>query len=161
MAREKRTAQKIRGKAPRIVKILAPTDFSPGAEPARRWAIGVGNAYGAEVIILHVLDMSVAAFAGMPSEWATVAAMSRLIDKARAEAKTQMARLARRHSSVRTMIREGSPRPTILQVAAKEGADLIVMGTHGRSGVSRVLFGSVAEHVVRHSRIPVLTIRRK
>jgi nucleotide-binding universal stress UspA family protein len=59
------------------------------------------------------------------------------------------------------MVREGMPRAAILDVAREVGADLIVMGTHGRTGLTHVVFGSVAEHVVRHSRIPVLTVRQQ
>ncbi|MDP3766726.1 MAG: universal stress protein, partial [Dehalococcoidia bacterium] len=61
----------------------------------------------------------------------------------------------------RTIIREGMPRSMILDVAREVGADLIVMGTHGRTGLTHVFFGSVAEHVVRHSRIAVLTVRQR
>jgi nucleotide-binding universal stress UspA family protein len=57
------------------------------------------------------------------------------------------------------VIREGSPRQEILSQAADLGVDLIVMGTHGRTGLAHLLFGSVAEHVVRHARVPVFTIR--
>jgi nucleotide-binding universal stress UspA family protein len=69
--------------------------------------------------------------------------------------------LAARLPRARTLIREGGPRSVILDVAAELKADLIVIGTHGRTGLEHLLIGSVAEHVVRYSPIPVLTVRRQ
>jgi len=57
------------------------------------------------------------------------------------------------------VIREGSPRPVIVESAVELQCQMIVMGTHGRSGLTHLLMGSVAEYVVRHSRVPVLTVR--
>jgi nucleotide-binding universal stress UspA family protein len=68
--------------------------------------------------------------------------------------------MVERFPGARPLIREGPARSTILEVAGEIEADLIVMGTHGHTGLTHVLFGSVAEHVVRHSRIPVLTVRQ-
>ena len=73
----------------------------------------------------------------------------------------QMRQLAARFPTARTLIKEGTPRSVILEVAADLDVDLIVMGTHGRTGLAHVFFGSVAEFVVRHSRIPVLTARQE
>jgi len=143
----------------RVNRILFPTDFSPGAETAARWAAGLALAFGAELVLVHVLDLTLAGMAGMPTQVAVMPAVDELIERVRKEAADEMSRLAARFPGARTIVREGSPRPVILQVAAEVGADLIVMGTHGRTGLAHVLFGSVAEHVVRHSRIPVLTVR--
>lgn len=141
-------------------RILAPTDFSPGAESALSWARALGSAFGAEVVLLHVLDLSVAALAGFPSSLAMVPAAGELLERIRAETEQEMAKLAARLPGVRPLMRDGTPRTVILEVASELGADLIVMGTHGRTGLTHVFFGSVAEHVVRHSRIPVLTVRQ-
>ncbi|MBI4278332.1 MAG: universal stress protein [Armatimonadetes bacterium] len=140
--------------------ILCPTDFSPGAEPALAWASVLSRTFGAEMVILHVLDLSLGALAGLPSEMAMVPAVEQLAGRVRAEATESMSRLAARFPQARTTIREGRPRATILDAAAEVHADMIVMGTHGRTGLSHVFFGSVAEHVVRHSPIPVLTVRQ-
>src|SRR3989304_10249496 len=91
-----------------------------------------------------------------PPEGAMGPAVDELIDRVRADTAEEVARLQARFPQARTMVREGSPRPMILHVAAEVKADLIVVGTHGRTGLAHVLFGSVAAHVVRHSRIPVL-----
>ena len=141
-------------------RILVPTDFSPGAEDALSWAKALGAAFHAEVVLLHVLDLSIAALAGFPSSLAMVPAAGELLDRIRSETEQEMTTLAARVPGARAMIREGTPRATILEVAAGVKADLIVMGTHGRTGLTHVFFGSVAEHVVRHSRVPVLTVRQ-
>jgi nucleotide-binding universal stress UspA family protein len=141
--------------------ILVPTDFSPGADVALGWAQSLGRAFSAEVILLHVVDLSIAALAGFPSTLAAVPAAGELLDRIRAETEEAMGRLTARVAGARGMVREGMPRQAILEVAREVGAHLIVMGTHGRTGLTHVVFGSVAEHVVRHSRIPVLTVRQQ
>ncbi len=147
--------------APLHVKcILAPTDFSPGAEPALQWASGLSAAFGAKLEIVHVLDLSLTGVAGLPSELAAVSAMGQLADQLREETKAEMAKVAARYPQAKTRIREGSPRTGVLEAARDVGADLIVMGTHGRSGLAHIFFGSVAEYVVRQSLIPVLTVRQ-
>ena len=144
-----------------ITRILAPTDFSPGADVALRWANILGQAFKAKVIVLHVLDLNLATVAGLPPQMAMMPAVDQLAERLRAETDEMMSDLATRYPDARTLIREGSPRPVILEVAEQEDVDLIVMGTHGRTGLAHVLFGSVAEHVVRHSRVPVLTVRQE
>jgi len=145
----------------RPTHILVPTDFSPGAEAALDWARSLGAAFQAEVILLHVADLSIAALAGFPSTLAMVPAAGELLDRIRIEADEEMARLVVRTPGARGVVREGTPRSVILDVARELGAQLIVMGTHGRTGLTHVFFGSVAEHVVRHSRVPVLTVRQQ
>jgi len=132
---------------PRLKRILAPTDFSPAAEPALQWATSLSAAFGAELGILNVLDVSLAGIAGLPTEFAAMPAAAELIDRLRAETKTEMAKVAARYPKAKTMVREGPARTGILNVAREIGADLIVMGTHGRTG--------------RHSHIPVLTVREE
>ena len=142
-------------------RILVPTDFSPGAEVALGWAQSLAAAFGAEVILLHVVDLSIAALAGFPSTLAAVPAAGELLDRIRMESDEEMRRLVARIPGARGIVREGTPRAVILDVAREIGVHLIVMGTHGRTGLTHVFFGSVAEHVVRHSRVPVLTVRQQ
>ncbi|MBI3287080.1 MAG: universal stress protein [Chloroflexi bacterium] len=154
------TEQTTMGAEVRISRILVPTDFSPGAEPALRWAATLRQVFGAELILLHVLNLNMAALAGLPSDFLRVPAAGELLQRIRDESVEEMSRLAAKYPGARTLIREGSPRPVILEVAKEVGADLIVMGTHGWTGLTQLLFGSVAEHVVRHSPVPVLTVRQ-
>lgn len=144
----------------KVKRILAPTDFSPGAEAAVRWAMALGKAFGAEVALLNVMDLRIPAIADLPGEMATIA-MPDLLEQVRRESIVETKKLAARFPGAKTMLREGIPRVMILQVAEEIGADLIVMGTHGRPGLAHVFFGSVAEHVVRHSNVPVLTVRQR
>jgi nucleotide-binding universal stress UspA family protein len=145
----------------RPARILVPTDFSTGAEVALGWARSLGAAFSAEVILLHVVDLSIAALAGFPSTLAAVPAAGELLDRIRTESDEEMRRLTARLPGSRGLVREGTPRSMILDVAREVGAEMIVMGTHGRTGLTHVFFGSVAEHVVRHSRVPVLTVRQQ
>jgi nucleotide-binding universal stress UspA family protein len=144
----------------KVKRILAPTDFSPGAEAAVRWAIALGKAFGAEVTLLNVMDLRLPVIADLPGEMA-MAAMPDLLEQVRTESAVQTKKLAARFPGAKTLLREGIPRSMILQVGGEIGADLIVMGTHGRTGLAHVFFGSVAEHVVRHSTVPVLTVRQR
>jgi nucleotide-binding universal stress UspA family protein len=145
--------------AVRVSRILVPTDFSGGAEAALRWARRLADALRARLIVLHVVDLTALALAADPAGGAMAAAAVGVFDRVRDDARAQMRALAARVRPTRTLVEEGPPRATILEVAGRERADLIVMGTHGRTGLARVLFGSVAEHVVRTSPVPVLTVR--
>ena len=136
-------------------RILVATDFSPGAEGALAWAKALATAFHAEVVLLHVLELS-----RFPPNLAAAPAAEELLDRVRIETERGMAKMIERFPGARPLIREGMPRATILEATGELKADLIVMGTHGHTGLTHVFFGSVAEHVVRHSRIPVLTVRQ-
>lgn len=144
-----------------LSRILAPTDFSPGATKALHWAVAVKTAFHAELVVLHVVDLDALAYIGGdptlggPSQLVP----AELLEQIRADAEQALSRITESFPGIQPMVREGSPREIILQVAQELGANLIVMGTHGRSGMARVAFGSVADHVSRHSKVPVLTVR--
>lgn len=121
----------------------------------------LAGVFDAEMLLLHVLDVRLAAIAGLPPDMASMPAVDELVRSASAEAEQQMQALGVQFPDARTILNEGVPRLIILEVAKAEVADLIVMGTHGRTGLSHVFFGSVAERVVRHSRVPVLTARQE
>ena len=156
-------AQRRRSDRPQVKvrRVLVPTDFSPGAEPALGWASVLASGFDAKMLLLHVLDVRLAAIGGLPPQMASMPAVDELVRIVSAEAEQEMQALGVRFPNARTIVKEGVPRLIILEVAKAEGADLIVMGTHGRTGLSHVFFGSVAEYVVRHSRVPVLTARQE
>jgi len=139
---------------PGIARILVATDFSSQAEEALEWALRLRDAFGAKLIFLHVIDifslaeLSCRAVGGDP-----------LLPMLRDEAKNNMQRWHTRVPDAKTIIREGSPRPVIVEAAVELECQMIIMGTHGRSGLAHLLLGSVAEYVVRHSKVPVLTVR--
>ena len=143
-----------------IRTILVPTDFSDGAGRALNWARGLARAFGAEITLLHVADLAVA--------WLPVGGLgavpappsSEFVERFNQTAQAALDGTAAEIREVtQRLLRHGHPREIILQVAGEVGADMIVMGTHGRRGFSHLFLGSVAEHVVRQSPIPVLTVR--
>jgi len=145
-------------------RILAATDFSPASEPALKEAERIARACGARLTILHAYH--VPALAAVPE--APIGAYSPGIyeDFARAVRANAERRLeaAIRHAraediDARGTLREGLPDEAILDAAEQEQAGLIVMGTHGRRGPSRIFLGSVAARVVSRAARPVLTVR--
>jgi universal stress protein A len=143
---------------PQLIRILATTDFSPGADVAVRWAAMLAQRFEAELILLNVIDLSFLLVPSLPAAGPIMHADYDVLQSFREEAKRQMALVKERYPNARSEIREGSPRPVILEEAVSLDASVVVMGTHGRSGIAHLLLGSVAEHVVRHSKVPVLTV---
>jgi nucleotide-binding universal stress UspA family protein len=140
--------------------ILVPTDLSQHAEEAFDYACELAQKLGATVHIVNVIGIPAL---GVPE--LGVAVTSTMIDSMVTENQQALdALVARRRGDVpigSVLLRTGDARDMIDQAAKEVGADLIVMGTHGRRGVSRALLGSIAESVVRSAPCPVLTIRSK
>jgi len=143
----------------KIRKILAPVDFSDVSEHALSYATGLAADLGAKMLVIYVVEPIV--FAGSPI--APEMSVPHLIeDQRRAAAESVdklVARLAKRKIEVEGMVRTGTAYHVIVDSAAAESCDLIIMGTHGRGGLGHFLLGSVAEKVVRLSPCPVLTVR--
>ncbi|GAB3699223.1 universal stress protein [Halorubrum pallidum] len=138
-------------------RILVPTDGSAEGMRAVTHALDLAAVHGAVVHALYVIDT--ASYAGMPmdSSWEGVGDLLRDDAAEAVEAVEELA--AETDLTVETAVAEGSPSREIIRHAEDAGCDLIVMGTHGRGGIDRLLLGSVAEKVVRGSSIPVLTVR--
>lgn len=136
--------------------ILVATDFSECAEQALDYAVALAGKLDAKIHLLNVIGIPAM---GIPE--VGVAVTNTLIESTVQTHQTELDELARRPASVnvQTVLRTGDARDVILDVAREIGADLIVMGTHGRRGVRRALIGSIAESVVRTAPCPVLTIR--
>lgn len=138
-------------------RILVPTDGSAGVERAIEQAVALADVHGASIHTVFVVNT--ASFASLPMEtsWEGVSDMLREDGK---EALERVREIAQRHDvPVETALIEGTPSKEVVRYATEEGCDLIVMGTHGRGGIDRLLLGSVAERVVRGSPVPVLTVR--
>ena len=147
------TKNQTTGGVPRILKILVATDFSPHASNALQWARSLAGAFGAKLILLHVIDvLSFAVTGGVRTGIDPLSILSK-------EAYQCMGELKVLIPDAQTVVREASPPAAIVDVALELNCQMIVMGTHGRSGVKHLLLGSVAEYVVRNSKIPVLTVR--
>lgn len=135
-----------------ISRILVATDFSLPAESALEWGWRLGTAFGAKLVLLHVIDIFGSAQLGAHLS-------DPLLPILREQATRRMQEWQTRAPGAEAVIREGAPRPVIVESAIELQCQMIVMGTHGRSGLAHLLMGSVAEYVVRHSKVPVLTVR--
>ena len=137
--------------------ILVPTDLSEGAEQALDYACELARMLGAQVHLLNVISIPAL---GVPE--LGVALTATTIDNLVGGNQDAIGQLARTRCTAevgQVMVRTGDARDVINQTAKELGADLIVMGTHGRRGLSRALLGSVAENVVRTAPCAVLTVR--
>jgi nucleotide-binding universal stress UspA family protein len=142
----------------RVSKILAAVDFSSGSTTAVEYAVALAKAFQSTVTLFHVYEMPALMNAIVPGADNAVDA-----EKDRAFAQDWLEELraeTRKHSAVEmhVVVEHGSPAEGILSLSLRGGFDMIVMGTHGRTGLQHVLMGSVAEAVVRRALCPVLTI---
>lgn len=140
--------------------ILCPVDFSATAEEAARYAIGLAEQLGAtRVVFLHVFQRPVYPVSEVAGSFVDATSEEAIKESLR----RQLVGLAQRHSQhgidVDALMLEGFPYPTINDAAQEEGAEMIVMATHGRTGLGHFLLGSVAEKIIRTSEIPVCTVR--
>lgn len=138
-------------------RILVPTDGSEGVERAVTHAVDLAAAHEATIHAVYVVNT--AGFTGLPMEssWEGVEKMLR--EDAENALETVRTLAGQQDVTVETHVLEGPPQREIVRYAEEEGCDLVVMGTHGRGGIDRLLLGSVAEKVVRSSNVPVMTVR--
>jgi universal stress protein A len=134
--------------------ILNPTDFSQSSIKAFEVASSMARDRGARILVLHVAPQPLSTLGG------TVALPPTPTEFDLTEAKAQLAKIKPPAGvPMETKLEIGETVETILAIARKTGCELIVMGTHGRSGLGRLLMGSVAEQIVRHAPCPVLTLK--
>ncbi|RQG86980.1 universal stress protein [Natrarchaeobius halalkaliphilus] len=136
-------------------RILVPTDGSPEVEHALEYAFDVARAHDAVIRAIYVVNA--AGYGGLPMETAWEGISKALREEGRA-AVERVEQLAPESVEVETAVLEGSPSRVIIDEATPSSCDLVVMGTHGRGGIDRLLLGSVTERVVRSAAVPVLTV---
>jgi universal stress protein A len=136
-----------------IKTILHPTDFSEAAEQALEVAHALARDHGAKLVVMTVPAPPLPAIEAYVSDYE----LSQLVKEAEQQLRAVAATLA--DVPTETRVIAGEPGWCTVAAAKEFQADLIVMGTHGRKGLSRLLLGSVAEHVMRHAPCPVLTIK--
>jgi nucleotide-binding universal stress UspA family protein len=142
-------------------EILVPTDGSSGVESAIDYALGVAEAFDATVHGLFVADVRSFMSEGDDYEVSVPdAALDSLEEQGEAATAYVAEQATSRGPDAETDVVDGIPTGAILEYAADHDMDLVVMGTHGRTGLGRLLLGSVAETVVRKADCPVLTVRR-
>jgi nucleotide-binding universal stress UspA family protein len=136
-------------------RILLPTDGSETISAVTEHALELASIHDATLHVLYVANT--ASLSDIPAD----AGWEGVTEALHREGERALETVEEHAEDVplETELREGSPAKEILGYAADSDADVVVMGTHGRSGVDRLLLGSVAEKVVRSSPIPVLTIR--
>lgn len=158
-------------------KIVVPIDYSVYSAPALQWGMSLAQKYGAQLLVLHVIPKAIeevypegaSSISPMASYYDGMAPGSRpfiiqpIIVDLQEQALNQLERFASEHRSepipVQVKVAVGKPAAEILRVVRREGADLVVMGTHGRTGLRHLLLGSVAEAITRHAPCPVFTLR--
>ncbi|MBW1867496.1 MAG: universal stress protein [Deltaproteobacteria bacterium] len=164
----------------RIKKILYATDLSETAVHAFAYAVSLANTYGAGITMLHVITET--ASEEFISSMISAKTLKEVKNRHYSEAREHMIGKKRDHVAIKEvlqafsdevnadsqdqtfvtdeiLIKEGPPAETIITTAKEQNCDLIVMGTHGQGGITKVLAGSTAKKVVRQSAIPVLVIR--
>ncbi|MBX3228031.1 MAG: universal stress protein [Labilithrix sp.] len=137
--------------------ILVPTDFGAPSEAAIDYAIDYARVFGAEVVLMHAYEIPIMGFPD-GALVATAELTTRILEGAQAGLNRQVASRQGSGVEVRGIIKQGDAWHMVNEAAEETGATLIVMGTHGRTGIPRALIGSVAEKVVRTSKVPVLTV---
>ncbi|MDX1961587.1 MAG: universal stress protein [Pirellulales bacterium] len=137
-----------------VKTVLFPTDFSTASDAALPHASILAQGSNARMVILHVEEPPVAYAAGQ-FYYGVSEPDKQVLEKMLQAVVPADSAIAHEHRLV-----VGDPSEEVIRVAKEEHADMIVMGTHGRSGVARLLMGSVAEYVLRHAPCPVMVIRQ-
>lgn len=137
-----------------IRSILYATDFSAQSESAFPLAVALARDYGARLIIAHVMPTPTVAYT--PGSMAIIEPEGNA-----AEVRQRLEQFDPKDPrvAVEYLVDQGDPATELLDMARKSHCDLVVIGTHGRTGISRLLAGSVAEQVMRYAPCPVLTVR--
>lgn len=144
-----------------VRSILFPTDFSDCGNYALPYAASLARSFGASVICVHVIEPIVptVGYTGM-TEPLPIADISEQLEDS---AERELPRIAEREEcaglDIEEIIAHGEAASEIVRVAEERQADLIVISSHGRTGLGRILFGSTAEAVVRHASCPVLVVK--
>jgi nucleotide-binding universal stress UspA family protein len=146
----------------RLAKLLVPTDFSEDSEQAARYAVELAKRFQAEIHCIHVVDIPADLMS--TSDYYMTGPSEQFVDQLREESKKNLEAFTEKNlegAQVQTAFLEGSPFVEIIRYARDQQIDLVVIATHGRTGLKHVLFGSVAEKVVRKAPCPVLVVKRE
>ena len=142
-----------------VTRILVPFDFGEPSAHAREYATELASPFDASLDFLHVvrnpyvaetLDMYIPVLPDL---------LDNLVKEASERLEQVLPPADQKRFNAHCIVKVGDPRTVVLEYAEAEHVDLIIMGTHGRSGMAHLLLGSVAERVVRAARCPVMTVR--
>ena len=141
----------------KVERILCPTDFSEISMGGIEYGLELAKVFSAELVCLHVVEPLISST--LMGHAMQLAAEIEMELEEQAQKKFEELRGQWDYSAVRFEIRRGKAHQEILELAEQEGVDLIVLGTHGRSGIAHFLLGSTAEKVIRRANCPVLSLR--
>ena len=139
-------------------RLLVAIDLAAGSDEVMKTAMELGRALQAELHVIHVHKIHAGNLLEGGMADAGVLAAQEIADL-ELQLERFAAQFAESGITITTDIYSGEPYLEIIQAVDKSGADMIVMGTHGRTGVAHLVLGSVAENVLRHARVPVISIR--
>jgi nucleotide-binding universal stress UspA family protein len=137
-------------------RLLLATDLSPTSGPATDEAFATARRLGAQLLVVSVIDATSLRLPGGRFR----ARVDQVRERRQAAAQELVERGRREGVRVKFLVWEGDPGESILEVAHAEGADMIVLGSHGRGPIGRLILGSVSRHVVQHAAVPVVVVRR-
>jgi nucleotide-binding universal stress UspA family protein len=141
-----------------VQRILVPVDFSENARAVLEWAAHLAEEHASRVVLLHVYHLPVE-FQQLEGAYLPPDFWSNVKNEAEQQIGRYAADLRGRGIEVEALVREGYPATVIIEEAESQGADLVVIGTHGHTGLKHLLLGSIAERVVQKAPCPVLTVK--
>ena len=145
----------------KIRRILVATDFSAYSRESLTYAVYLAKCLGAELLLVHVFERPVYSDVGVAHS--VRSGVQRWLREVKSETTAKLTALVRQlrqqWADTHPLWREGTPSDEIVQCAKETSSDMVVLGTHGRTGLAHVLLGSVTERVLRHAPCPVLTVR--
>jgi nucleotide-binding universal stress UspA family protein len=143
-----------------VKKILSPTDFSERSYKAMEMAASFADHFAAELMIVHVVTpVPTVSVPEHPAAFDVPSYQKHLHEESEKALKEISGKNVPKDIKSRTILAQGNPADEINRIAEEESADLIIMSTHGHSAIGQLIFGSVADRVVRHATKPVMTIR--
>ncbi len=149
----------------RLKRILVPTDFSDSAEHALKYAVRLGKPFNANIFVLHVFHLQEYLALLSDRDQTDSGTANEVLEAAKNRAANKLEALVRRSEDKEVVLLPvllvGVPFEEIVRYAAERDVDLIVMPTHGRTGVAHLLLGSTSERVISHSVCPVLVVRTR
>jgi nucleotide-binding universal stress UspA family protein len=144
----------------KLKKILYPTDFSESSLEALKYGISFAKEYGAKLTVMHVVNEQIFSEGlSLPRVVSMEDVEREMVAEAERQLKVIIPLEDRAGLDWEVVIKKGNPFLEIIRYAHEQDADLIIIGTHGRSGIEHIIFGSTAERVVRKAPCPVLSVK--
>lgn len=141
-----------------VKNILLPTDFSKLSLSAAQHAVDLAKQYGAKIHLMHVIEKTPPILTIHSLDLSEEKIIKSIEDDARESLNSTAAKLRESRADIQTVLKKGLDYEEIVNYSQQNGIDVIVIATHGRTGILHTLIGSVAEKVIRYAKCPVLVI---